>query len=139
MMRRLSLLALAWILGIGIPTSLYAQTTPLTAFTLGASPNPVGDQFYTTLTSFVLGSNNVDGTYIPPDGSVAFYVSNSSTSCSAYSGGSNYVAAVGANGIATVNYYGGSAGTFPICASYIPGVSDVYAASTAGVYLLTVN
>ena len=46
MMRRLSLLALAWILGIGIPTSLYAQTTPLTAFTLGASPNPVSMTIY---------------------------------------------------------------------------------------------
>jgi len=141
MMRHRYLLALAWIAAIlaaGIPSALCAQTTPLTAFTLGASPNPVGDGFYTTLTAFVLGSNNAGGTYVPPDGTVAFYVSNSSLSCSTYAGG-GYTAAVGANGVATFNYYAGTSGTFPVCASYIPGVGDVYAAGTAGVYLLTVN
>jgi len=89
MMRRLSILALAGvpvILAAGFPASLHAQTTPLTAFDIGASPNPVGDGFFTTLTAFVLGSSNSDGTYIAPDDSVTFYVSSNSVSCSPFTG-----------------------------------------------------
>jgi hypothetical protein len=137
MMRRLSILALAWIpaiLAAGTPNSLFAQTNPipLTAFDIGASPNPIGDEFYTTLTAFVFG------TAAAPNGTVNFYISGSSTICSADTNSIGSVA-VNANGVATLNYYAGASGTFAICANYIPGAGDAYTAATAGVYLLAVN
>ena len=136
MMRRLSRLAFACVLATliaALPASLRAQGASFTVFDIGATPNPVGDQFYTTLTAFLLGNAGT------PTGTVFFYQSNTSTSCSPYQNSGGYSASVGTNGVASVNYYASPAGTLPICAAYIPADGDPYATATVGVYLLTVN
>ena len=135
--------ALTWnaaILAAGFAALLTAQTgggLAFTSFDLGASPNPIGDGFSTTLTATVVGT--ADGA---PNGQIYFYVSTNSITCSSFSPGSSPSIGshqVGPGGVATVPYNANSAGTFPICAYYSPGDGDAYAAATAGVYLVTVN
>ena len=134
MMRRISKkLAIAWIpavLALGLSLPSHAQT--LSAFDIGASPNPVGDGFYTTLTGFVLGSP--DGA--TPDGSIDFFISGDPTDCNNYQTDIG-TGTVNSSGIATVSYYTIQSGTFPICGNYTANTSG-YAPATAGPFVLTV-
>ncbi len=132
MMRRISKkLALAFVsaaLALGFSLPAHAQT--LSAFNIGASPNPVGDGFYTTLSGFVLG--NGENT---PNGSIDFYISSDQTACSSDQDDIGTVA-VNTSGIATISYYANQPGTIPICATY--GNDTYYAGATAGPFVLTV-
>jgi hypothetical protein len=123
---------------IQIVVNAASSGNPLTKFDLGASPNPAGDGVTTTLTAFLSGA------YGTPPGSVQFYSSTNSTTCTAYSNFTSTVSVgpVGngsSDGIATTTYYPYTPGTFPICAAYLPANSDPYAATTTGPYLLSVN
>lgn len=104
----------------------------VTAFDIGAAPNPIGDGFSSTLSATVAGSAGV------PDGSVDFYISSDSISCVYDSYNDLGTVALDGNGNATESYYTSQPGTLPICANYIPGASGIYSAAQAGVFLLTV-
>ena len=133
-MRRAPFSIVLGVLGCTLAPACQATPTasPVTSFTISASPNPVGQDTYTTITAVVGGSAAV------PDGSVDFYISSSATACSADTNDLGTVTLDG-NGAATLLYYPYSSGTFPICANYIPGSSGVYLPAQAGVYLLMVN
>ncbi|MGA2848675.1 MAG: FG-GAP-like repeat-containing protein [Terracidiphilus sp.] len=119
-------------------TFIAAGNNQFTRFDLGASPNPMGDQLNSTLTS------NIDGNYGVPPGQINFYTSTSATSCNPYTSFSTTspITSLGdglGDGVSTASYYASVPGTFPICAAYIPATYDPYGAATAGPYLLSVN
>ncbi|MGD0734895.1 MAG: FG-GAP-like repeat-containing protein [Terracidiphilus sp.] len=114
----------------GIYTLNVAGTAPFTVFDIGASPNPIPDGFMSTLTAYLVGNYGV------PTGQVEFYSSNSATACSeGYFFGE---VPVSASGVATLNTSFYNAGTWYICAQYVPGQNDPYASATAGIYLVNV-
>ncbi|HEX4007376.1 MAG TPA: FG-GAP-like repeat-containing protein [Acidobacteriaceae bacterium] len=114
-----------------VPAGAHAQLT-LSSFTLSASPNPVGNGLYTTLSGTVTGLSNI------PDGTIDFYVSSTAGSCSANTNDIGSATIDSNNGTATLQYYAGTSGALSICANYIPGQSGLYAPDQAGPYVLTV-
>ena len=128
------LLLACLLLAIGMLPSAAQAQLPLTSFDIGASPNPVGDGFSTTLTAFLSGISGV------PAGTVDFYISSDVSACSADTddlGTATINANTGVASLPTGNFY--SPGPQPICAIYNPAVGTPYGGATAGVYLLTVN
>ena len=115
-----------------LPIQAHAQLT-LTSFDIGASPNPVPDDGNTTFSAYVAGISQT------PSGTVTFYISGSTASCTGITDGNQ----IGSGqidtetGVATVPYTAFTPGIIPICAQY--SGDDSYPADTAGVYLLTVE
>ena len=127
-----SIVCLVFAIGI-LPSVAQAQLN-VTSFDIGASPNPVGDGFTTTLTAYLAGISGI------PNGTVDFYISSDVSTCSAdnYDLGSTDVN--GNTGVASLTTgYFYNPGPQPICAIYTPAEGSPYAGATAGVYLLTVS
>ncbi|HTW46852.1 MAG TPA: FG-GAP-like repeat-containing protein [Acidobacteriaceae bacterium] len=116
-----------------LPRSAQAQMYTLTTFELGASPNPVGYGFQTTLTATLAGDAGT------PTGTVDFYYSSNTATCSADNNDIG-IAIVNTSGVASLTPYPiYNAGMQPICATYTPDSQSAYQGETAGVYLLTVD
>jgi hypothetical protein len=115
-----------------LPIQAHAQLT-VTSFDIGASPNPVPDDGSTTFSAYVAGISQT------PSGTVTFYISGSTASCTGITDGNQ----IGSGqidtdtGVATVAYTAYTPGIVPLCAQY--SGDDTYASDTAGVYLLTVE
>lgn len=135
MMRPLSKLAIllsAAVLTLGLPLLSNAQSFTLSSFTIGAAPNPVVIDSYTTLSAAVTGLAGVPA----PDGTIDFYISSSSASCSADLNDIGTVTLSQAD-TATLNFYVRTTGTVAICA-YYAAIDTNYAPATAGPIVLTV-
>jgi hypothetical protein len=116
-----------------LPHAAQAQSLP-SSFVLSASPNPVGDDFSTSLAASLAGNSGI------PTGTVDFYVSSTAAICSTDNDDIG-TATVNANtGVATLttgSWY--TPGSQPICAIYTPSTGSPYVGETAGVYVLNVD